>query len=265
MSSQTALGLVTVWIVFAAGCGRPAKNSANGSKSADAIVLFAAASTKDALAQIVSAFSKEPGAVEVKLNADDSSKLATQIVQDAPAHLFLSANEKWADFVKDKGYALESRILLGNTLVLIVPKGNQARIEVPRDLLKESVRRLALAGPTVPAGIYARQALHKLNLLEPLEKAKKVAAGDNVRVTLTYLERGETEAGIVYATDARISDKVEVVHVFDPSLHDPISYPLVLLGHGAKNAAARKFFEFLQSPASTALFTRHGFTLPKGP
>jgi molybdate transport system substrate-binding protein len=124
---------------------------------------------------------------------------------------------------------------------------------------KPSLKRLALAGPTVPAGIYARQALQKLNLLESLVADKKIIAGDNVRVTLTYVERGEVDAGIVYATDAKISDKVDLVYTFPAETHDPIRYPLVLLKAG--DASARSFYDYLQSQKAKDIFAKHGFSL----
>jgi len=219
---------------------------------------FVAASTKDAVKEIAAAFTSEKN-VEVKINADDSSKLATQIVQDAPAHIFLSANEKWADFVKEKGFAQETTLLLGNSLVIVTPKGNPAGIRRAEDLTKASLQRLAVAGPTVPAGIYARQALKKSNLWDALEADKKIVSGDNVRVTLTYMERGEVEAGIVYATDAKITDKVELVYTFPAETHDPIRYPLVLLK--TANPSARSFFEYVQSSEAKGIFAKYGFSI----
>src|SRR5262249_37009600 len=156
------------------------------------------------------------------------------------------------------------RPLLTNDLVLIVPKGNPARVRKPADLTGESVKHVALAGKDVPAGIYGRQALKKLDLLDTLEKEKKIVAGDDVRVTLTYVERGEAEAGVVYDTDAKITDKVEVVHTFASATHDPIRYPLVLLKAGQKKESARKLFEFLQSSAAEKIFENHGFKLLPG-
>jgi molybdate transport system substrate-binding protein len=150
--------------------------------------------------------------------------------------------------------------LLGNTLVLVVPRGNPARVARPEDLAADAVRKLALAGPTVPAGIYARQALAHLHLLEPLEKEHKIAAGENVRVTLAYVERGEAEAGVVYGSDARITDKVEVAFTFPASTHAPIVYPLVLLRAAEPNAGARRFYDYLQGPESATVFLKHGFT-----
>jgi len=239
------------------GCGRPPAPLAPA--TAGSVLVLVAASTKDAIQENATAFTQATGLV-VKVNADDSSKLATQIVKDAPADLFLSANEKWADFVKDKGFAHETRPLLGNTLVIVVPQGNPAKVTKPADLNSPAVKKIAIAGPTVPAGIYARQALTKLQLWDNLEQQKKLVPGENVRVALTYVERGEVEAGIVYGTDARITTKVEAVCTFEPATHDKIVYPLVLLQAGQKNEAARKFYEYLQVPAATAIFQKHGFT-----
>jgi molybdate transport system substrate-binding protein len=242
------------------GCGQnPAASGGGSSATKGPVVCAVAASTKDAVQEVASLFTKDTG-IEIKLNADDSSKLATQIANDAPADIFLSANEKWADFVKEKGFAAESLPLLGNRLVIVVPKGNPAAVAKPDDLLKPAVKRVAVAGPTVPAGIYARQALSRLKLWDELESAKKIIAGENVRVTLTYVERGEVEAGLVYSTDAGISTLVEVAYTFESGSHDPIVYPLVLLKAGEKNQGARKFFEYLQSAAATKIFLKYGFT-----
>jgi molybdate transport system substrate-binding protein len=259
--SRNAFGSLIAIVVFAVlGCGQNPGEPKNSSGLSQTTVLCAvAASTKDALEEAVAAFTMDTG-IKVKLNADDSSKLATQITHDAPADLFLSANEKWAEFVKDEGFATESVPLLGNRLVIVVPNGNPAGVAKPEDLTKEAVKRVAVAGSTVPAGIYARQALTRLQLWDELAKEKKVVAGENVRVTLTYVERGEAEAGVVYATDAGISKKVEAVYTFESTTHDPIVYPLVLLKAGEKNEGARKFYEYLQSPAASAIFQKYGFT-----
>lgn len=256
-------GLFIVLIMFlGCGCAADSRSLGEATESKGTAVAFVAASTRDAVQEIVDSLA--PKAISVMLDADDSSKLALQITQDAPADLFLSANEKWADFVRDKGFAKESTILLGNSLVLVVPKGNPAGLKEPNDLLKAGVKRVAIAGPTVPAGIYARQALAKLGLWKKLESERKIISGDNVRVTLAYVERGETDAGVVYATDAKISKSALAVYTFDSKAHNAIRYPLVLLKHGEGNAAARTLFQTLQSEPAKKVFARFGFTVFAG-
>jgi molybdate transport system substrate-binding protein len=110
----------------------------------------------------------------------------------------------------------------------------------------------------VPAGIYARQALKSLKLWEHVEG--RAGAGENVRSTLTFVERGEADAGIVYATDARVSDQVDQVYEFAEATHDPIRYPLVLLKAGGENKQAQQLYEFMRSPPAAAIFKKHGFT-----
>jgi molybdate transport system substrate-binding protein len=254
MKPLTGTMCIALW---ALGCGGQIQTP----KAHEPVTVFVAASTKDAVAEIASAF-KDETQIEVRISADDSSKLAMQIVQEAPAQLFLSANEKWADYVKEKGFADETRLLFCNTLVLVTPKGNPANVHGPEDLSKATVQRVAIAGPTVPAGIYGRQALKNLKVWDSLESGKKIISGENVRVTLAYVEQGEVDAGIVYATDAKISDKIDLVYTFPANSHEPIHYPLVLLKAGDSSASARTFFEYIQSERARKIFARHGFSLP---
>jgi molybdate transport system substrate-binding protein len=245
--------LVALSLLGPFGCG-PGKNQT----PAEPVRVLAAASSVDALREIADGFTAATGA-EIRLSADDSGKLATQIVHGAPADLFLSANEQWADFVRDRGFALETKSLLSNTLVLIVPAGNPAAIARPADLTAPAVKKVALAGQAVPAGIYARQALTHLQLLNRLEGEKKIVSGENVRAALAYVERGEVEAGIVFATDARITDKVKTVFTFPAETHAPIVYPLVLLRMGTANEDARKFYDYLQGETAAEIFRKHSF------
>jgi molybdate transport system substrate-binding protein len=251
---RVLLAVLAAGLAAMAGCRGGTDSTTPGQGPVLALV---AASTKDAVEEVATAFAQDGGA-EIKVSADDSSRLATQIVNGAPAHLFLSANEKWAEHIRDKGMVQETTPLLGNSLVIVVPRNNPANVRKPDDLVKPALKRLALAGPTVPAGIYARQALKAQGLWEQVER--RVIAGENVRVTLAYVDRGEADAGIVYATDARITDGVEQVFEFAQSTHDPISYPLVLLKGGADNPQARRFYEFLCSPQAAGIFKKHGFT-----
>ena len=272
MSRKSQFAFAVVALSTFAGCDNktaspPAAAAPDGSSAAAAtpappsttVLCLNAASTKEALKELGESFKKETS-ITVSFSPEDSSKLANQIAEGAPADVFLSANEKWADFVKEKGLSETAAPLLGNALVMIGPKGNPAKITKPEDLKNPALKHLAIAGPTVPAGIYAKASLTSLKLWDELEKSKKLTPGENVRITLTYVERGEAEAGIVYATDAKISQKVEVVTTFDPSTHPKIVYPLVLLKRGAANPAAKKWFDYLQTKESAEVFKKYGFT-----
>lgn len=222
------------------------------------VTVSAAASTKEVVEALASGFKSKNG-VTVHVNAGPSSALANQILAGAPADLFLSASQPWADAVKQGGQAIESKRILTNKLVLVVPKGNPVGVKQPADLLAPAVKRIALAGEKVPAGTYADQALGKLGLLQKLVGANKIARGQDVRTALSYVERGEAEAGIVYSTDVAVANSVESVYEFDRQLHDEIVYVLLLLKAAEKNPAARSLFDFLSSPEAAVEFRKFGF------
>jgi molybdate transport system substrate-binding protein len=222
------------------------------------VTVSAAASTKEIIEELAARFERQMGGT-VHVNLGGSNALAAQIIQGAPADLFLSASSEWATAVADAGLVARQAPLVANTLVIVTPKGNPAGIREPGDVAREAVRHIALAGETVPAGRYADQALESLKLLESLTEERKIVRGQDVRVALSYVERGEAEAGIVYATDARANKNVEVVYTFDSSAHDPIEYILVTLKHAEENPMAARFAEFLQSDEAEATFELHGF------
>lgn len=237
-----------------AGC-----SPGDGGPSGEKVTVLAAASTTNAIQEVAGRFEEAHPGITIEISTGPSNGLAQQILAGAPADVFLSANVKWAERVAEEGLAVEQVDLLRNRMVLIVPRGNPAGVSGPEDLESPRLTRLAIAGENVPAGIYAEQALAHLNLLDRLRTSGKLARGSDVRVTLVYVERGEAEAGVVYATDARISEQVEVVFEFDPDTYDAVIYPVVLLKRAAGRPAARSFFEFLREPGARQVFARHGF------
>lgn len=225
----------------------------------DVLILSAAASTREAIETLVDRYQTRSG-TRVKLNLGSSSALANQIIAGAPADLFLSANRRWAEEVRRSGKVLAATALLTNRLVLVVPAGNPADVEGPQDLLSPQVTKIALAGEKVPAGIYADQTLASLNLLDNLVAEGKIVRGQDVRSALSYVERGEVEAGIVYSTDLGAASGLSIVHEFDPRLHDEIVYVLVLLRGEERRPQAQQFYDYLQSSTADSVYTSHGFT-----
>lgn len=221
------------------------------------LLVFAAASATDAVSEITVAFERETG-LPVRCNFAASSALARQIETGADADLFLSANERWADVLVRDGL-VEARLdLLGNTLVIVVPENSPLPIASPEDLLDARVERISLADPdSVPAGIYAKQALLGLGLWGRLKG--KVVRGFDVRQALLFVERGEAEAGLVYATDAAISSSVRVAVEVDASLTEPIRYPLALLKSARDKPGARQLFDYLQAKPAGEVFRKLGF------
>jgi molybdate transport system substrate-binding protein len=224
----------------------------------------AAASLKDALTDVESAYATTHAHFEFTNNFGSSGTLAVQIDQGAPADIFLSAAAKPMDDLEAKGMlaAGTRRNILRNTLVLIAPLDSSLH-DFP-GLTGLSIKTIALGDPaSVPAGQYGRQTLASLHLLDKLN-AKLVLAKD-VRQVLTYVETGNADAGLVYATDAQfsspISSKVRVVATAPDSTHDPIVYPVAVVKGSRNEQAARIFVDYLATPAAKAIFVKHGFTI----
>lgn len=240
--------LVLLSLGLLAGCA--------SSKAPEPLRVFAAASTRESLEQVADAFRVQEG-VPVTLNFGPSSTLARQIEQGAQADLFLSADTEWADYLGDKGLVQEGRVLLTNRLVVVVPADSSLALQRLGDLSQPSVRRLALTGPSVPAGRYAREALQKDGVWDRV-RDRILEAGD-VRAVLTFVARGEAEAGLVYATDAAVSSNVRVALEVKPEEHSPIRYTLVLVRRERLHPKARALFDFLDEEHAREVFRRAGF------
>jgi molybdate transport system substrate-binding protein len=225
------------------------------------ILFLAAASTADAAEEVRAEFARLHPAVSVRTSYAASSTLAQQVAAGAPADLFLSASGEWADFLADKNLVERRHDLLGNRLVIVIAADSSLRIAEAADLAGDKIRRLALADPkSVPAGVYAKQALEKLGVWQKV--SGKVAGAADVRQALHFVETGAAEAGIVYATDAASSKRVRVVHEIAPDLSAPIRYPLVLVKRRGDRSAAIVFYDFLRSEYAADVFRRHGFVVP---
>ena len=216
-------------------------------------VVLAAASLQGPLEEVAAAWASEGHATPV-LSFAATSALARQIEEGAPADVFLSADEEWMDLVEERGLLrTETRKdLLGNRLVLVTQRGGAVR-----SLATLGDGRLALADPNaVPAGKYARAALERLGEWQAVED--RMVPAENVRAALALVERGEAALGIVYATDAQASDRVEVVRKLPEASHPSIRYPAAVLG-ASDHPEAAGFLAFLLSAEARRIFAAHGF------
>lgn len=236
---------------------------------AEDLTVFAAASLTDAMTSVAKAYEASQPDDHISLSFASSSTLARQIAAGAPAGVYLSANEKWMDWIEGKGLvAQDTRFdLLGNSLVLISPKDSKIKTfkfdKQTKILSKIGAQdRIAIGDPDhVPAGIYGKQALVSLKQWKDVEP--RLARADNVRAALALVAQGETPLGIVYGTDAAISKNVKVVSTFPADSHPPITYPAAAI-KGLDSPAAKRLLSFLQSDKATAIFRKFGFVPPVG-
>ena len=224
---------------------------------ADAARIYAASSLAGALEEIAADW-RRAGRAPPRLVYAGSATLARQLEAGAPADLFVSADPAWMDRL---GARIEpgSRVdLLGNALVLVVPRRAAAQgANASAPLSRRFGGKLCTGEPgVVPLGSYAREALQALGEWEAVRP--RLVGVEDARAALAFVERGHCGAGIVYATDARASTRVEVLVAFAPGTHRAIVYPVALM-RGAGREGRAFHAHLTRSHEAAATFARHGF------
>lgn len=227
----------------------------------DTILIFAAASLNDALQEIKVAYQSEH---ETKLTFSfgGSQNLARQISLGAKADVILSAGSSPIEFL-DSRQLLDGRKynVLTNELVVVVQSSIKDQINTLEDLETSNIKRIAIADPeTAPAGIYALQALDNMDFNHDL--SSKIVKGENVRIALTYVQRGNADAGLVYRTDAALARNLLVLDIIPLNVYDQILYIAAVQKSSHNLDQAIGFCEFLLTEKARTIFDNHGFSFP---
>lgn len=223
------------------------------------IRIFAAASLTDVMNDLARQYSQKTGVQMVPVYGG-SGTLAKQLAQGAPGDLFISADEKWMQYLKDRRLVQNATVRpwLGNRLVMITPQAKPLTIKTDASTdINQQVPGYWCTGDTlsVPVGIYARQSLSSLGWWEKLKN--RLVSTQDVRATLNLVERDECDVGIVYASDAQASGKVKIAGEFPENSHVPIVYPMALLPEAS--SATMAFYRYLQSPEAREILISYGF------
>ncbi len=239
-------------------CGLTLSHAAHKTQAED-ILVFAAASLGLPLQEIANHHTKT-SQDRIRISFAASSTLARQISKGAPADIYISANQKWMDYLAQKRPTLRKRAFLSNDLILVSPAGTQKPIKslsLKSFGLMLGDGRLAMGDPDhVPVGLYGAEALKSLKLWTPFEK--RLARLNNARAVLAFVERGETPLGIVYRSDAHNNQKLDVLYTFPASSHARITYWLALTSKD-RIPAARRFLDAVLSTGAKDVFKRYGF------
>jgi molybdate transport system substrate-binding protein len=253
LARSMVAGAVVAVVSAISACARaPAK---------ERLVVFAAASMSAPMERIVAEFAGPDNEVDVQLHSAGTPYLLMQVREGAEADVFVAADEpSMAQLERHPGVLAPARVFAANTLAIAVahgnPKGIGSLLELSRpDLL------VALCGPDVPAGRYAREALRKAGV-----EVRSVSDEPNVKALLTKVRLGEVDAGILYRTDLigpenRPEPGVDAVAI--PPVHNVrAAYPVAILASTNRRPAAEAFVEFLFSPAARNVLESAGFTVP---
>lgn len=255
---------VVAWaMALAALAGAAAGEPGVGAAERVELLVSAAASLSDVLEEVRAAFETRHPGVRVRLNLGSSGSLHRQIEQGAPVDVFVSAGQAMMEQLVRQGLVDDRsvRAIAGNVVVLVRPAAGGPGSAVRRwdDLRESRVQRIAMGDPGhVPAGQYGQEVLQSLGLWEAVPP--KLVLGGDVRQVLAYVEAGEVDAGIVYATDAATAEEgVRVVAAAPAGSHRPAVYLVGVVETSHHPAEARTFAEFLVAPEAQALLGRHAF------
>lgn len=237
------------------GCARSGLQPASTTgRPTGSIVVFAAASLTEAFEDMKAAFQREHPGASVIYNFAASSALATQIIEQAGADLFASADESNMQKVADMLDQPATRFGR-NRLEIVVERGNPKGIEGLAGLGRADVK-VVLAAPQVPVGRYAREALAKAGV-----SVKPVSLESDVKAVVSKVALGEADAGIAYHTDLIEGDRTAGVAI--PEAQNVLaSYPIAVVKEAKNSALARAFVRFVLSKAGQAIMIRHGFVAP---
>ncbi len=226
---------------------------------AEELTVSAAVSLKEAFWEIGRVFDSTHPGVKVVFNFGATGQLAQQIERGAPVDVFAAA-------AMDQAMKLQSNHLLdrlgvrpfaANHLVVVVPSG-QKPVANLQDLL--GLQLIAMGNPqTVPAGQYARNALVKAGVYQKLLSVKKIVYGESVRQTLDYVEHGDVDAGLVYATDARIGKNITTSYDVPEEYTGPIIYPIAVMADSKHKTLAEQFVELVRSKQGQSVLKSRGF------
>lgn len=239
------------------------------------IIVFAAASMTDTMNEIAEMYKAVDPSVNVVYNFDSSGTLKTQIQEGADCDIFISAAQKQMnqldasqgeeanpeklDFVDT-----DTRFnLVSNSVVLITPVGNPAKVTSFDDVATEKVSIIALGNSDVPVGQYSEEIFTYMGVWDQLNSEQKITFGTNVREVLAQVEEGGVDCGIVYSTDAATTDKVEIAAAAPEGSHKAITYPAAVLKTSKNPDAAKAFIDYLKTDGCKAVFEAAGFVSAK--
>lgn len=225
--------------------------AAPGASQQGPVTVLAAASLTDVLPRV------DPAA---RVSFGGSNQLFQQARQGFPFDVFLSASPRYTQALFAEGLVGRPVAFATNTLVLIVPRANPARIATIGDLARRPRLRLVVAGPSVPIGLYTRVALRRLGLLHVLRRT--VSVEPDVKGIVGKVAVGEADAGLVYATDVRpVATSVRAIRL--PRRAQPtVVYEAAIATRPREPAAARAFVRALLGDGGRRALRAAGFGLP---
>lgn len=239
----------------------------NVNMESEELVVFAAASMTDVLEKLKDVYESDHQDINLTFSFDSSGTLKSQILEGADCDIFISAAQKQMNELDpdQKNYngkvAIDKQTrtdLLENKVCLVASGDNEKGVEKFQDLAKENIETIALGNEDVPVGQYSEEILKNLGIFEKIQP--KISYGSNVREVASWIKENAVDAGIIYATDAKVFDLNIVAEADDSMLDNKVIYPAAVLESSKHKEEAKEFLEFLQTDQASEIFTKAGFT-----
>ena len=227
-------------------------------KKPKVLLVAAAASMKASMEEILEEYRKQHTDIKILVTYAGSGTLEQQIRQGAPIDLFLSAAASNMDSLSQDGLIIDSsRVnLMQNKLVLIEPTGSELKLSGFEELVWAG--KIAIGDPdSVPAGKYAYETCKYLSIWEELEG--RLIYGKDVTEVLSWVSSGNADAGMVYSTDASLTDQVRIVAIAPNGSHGRIIYCAAVVDGTKEERAGREFIKYLSSEKAKQVFYKYGF------
>lgn len=225
------------------------------------ILVLAAASLTDVLTELGNNYKTETGTT-VTFSFASSGALQTQIEAGSPADIFFSAAQKQMNALQEKDLIETDtkKDLLENKVVLIAPKNSALNIKSFTDITNSNITNVGLGEPkSVPVGQYSEEILSNLSILDTVKE--KAVYGSDVRNVLSWVETGEVDCGIVYATDAQIAKNIDIIAEAPEGTHKKVIYPVAVIKSSANKEEAKKFIDYISTDKAIEAFKKYGFTV----
>ena len=260
MKKLILITLIISYIFVSCSSSNTDNNKTSSSNNKEILVL-AAASLTDVLTELANNYKTETGTI-VTFSFASSGELQSQIESGAPADIFFSAAQKQMDALQQKDLIDTNtrKDLLENKVVLIAPSNSKLNIKSFTDITNADVTKIGLGEPkSVPVGQYSEEILSNLSILDTIKQ--KAVYGSDVRNVLSWVEIGEVDCGIVYATDAKIAKDINIIAEAPEGTHKKVIYPIAIIKSSQNKEEALKFIDYISSDKSIETFKAYGFTV----
>ena len=234
----------------------------NTPKETVELLVSAAASLTDVMEELADEYKTVEPEIDLNFTFASSGSLQVQIEEGAPVDIFMSAAQKQMKALETANLMLNDTIktLLVNKVVLITPKDSDLKISSFEDLEGKAIKKIGVGDPgNVPVGQYADEIFQNLGLKDKIQP--KLVLGNDVRTVLTWVENGEVDCGIVYATDAFTTDKVTIITEAPEGSHKEVTYPVGVVKSSKYPTESKAFLDFLSTEKAASIFKKYGFSM----